>query len=176
MIEIEASNVKFDKAEFSDFENKLGTNLPVDYVSFLKEKNGGTPEPNILELSTGEINSISITDFFGVKLEEINDLNSQYNIYKGRIPRNNIPICRVEGGNIVCLNVEDKTISFWDHDIELIKEELKPRNPLIYIAESFNDFLESIKPYNTEDEMDDYKVKNVWIDPEFLKEIKSDSN
>ncbi|MEI3614998.1 SMI1/KNR4 family protein [Pseudogracilibacillus sp. SO30301A] len=78
MIEVKPSNVKFNEREFSSFQKELGVNLPNDYKKFLERNNGGTPELNIVELQNKEINSFSVTDFFGFNNVKINDLRSQY--------------------------------------------------------------------------------------------------
>lgn len=65
-------------------------------------------------------------------------------------------------------------IFLWDHDIELNfdKDEMGIQD-LYYIASSFNEFLNMIKEYNPEeDDLDGYEVEEVWIDPDFLKELK----
>jgi hypothetical protein len=174
MIEIKPSNVKFNEREFNNFQKELGVHLPNDYIKFLKKNNGGIPELNIVELQNEEIKSFSVTDFFGVNNVKINDLKSQYETYKERIPRGNIPICRAEGGNIVCLNIDNGFISLWDHDTELMNEDAISINSLLKVARSFEDFLSLMKPYDQEDDLNDYKVEDVWIDPDFLKELKND--
>ncbi|WP_047984683.1 SMI1/KNR4 family protein [Ornithinibacillus californiensis] len=176
MINIKPSNVKFNEREFNNFQKELGVNLPKEYIKFLEKNNGGIPESNIVLLQNKEIKSFSVTDFFGVNKMNINDLKSQYIIYKERIPSGNIPICRVEGGNIVCLNIDNGLISLWDHDTELMNENLLSTNSLIEVAVNFEEFLGLMKPYHHEDDLDDYKVEEVWIDPDFLKELKNDLN
>lgn len=177
MIEIKASNVNFNEREFNNFQKELGTNLPEAYINFLKKNNGGIPVLNIVELQNEEIKSFSVNDFFGVNHIKITDLKYQYETYKERIPSGNIPICRVEGGNIVCLNIDNGFISLWDHDTELMKEEVVSVNSLLKVASNFENFLSLIKPYHHhEDDLDDYKVEDVWIDPDFLKELKDLEN
>lgn len=174
MIEIKPSNVKFNEKEFNNFEKELGVNLPTEYIKFLEKNNGGIPELNIVELQNEEIKSFSVTDFFGVNNVKINDLKSQYETYKERIPSGNIPICRVEGGNIVCLNIDNGSISLWDHDTELMNEDVLSTNSLLKVAKNFEEFFNLMKPYHHEDDLDDYKVEDVWIDHDFLNELKND--
>lgn len=176
MIEIKPSNVEFNEGEFNNFQKDLGVNFPNEYIKFLEKNNGGNPELNIVELLNDEIKSFSVTEFFGVNNVKINDLKSQYETYKKRIPSGNIPICRVEGGNIVCLNIDNGLISLWDHDTELINEDVLSTNSLLKVAGSFEEFLSLMKPYDLEDDLDDYKVEDVWIDPDFLKELKNDKD
>lgn len=171
MIEIKPSNIKFDKTKFDEFQNKLDITMPYEYIGFLKKYNGGIPELNVVNLQDQEIKSFTVTDFFGINNEQINDLNSQYKVYKKRIPKGNIPICRTEGGNIVCLNINNGSVYLWDHDVELINNDVES---LLYVAKNFEEFLKLMKPYEQEENLDDYKVEDVWIDPNFLNEVKND--
>ncbi|KQL34444.1 hypothetical protein AN959_15750 [Psychrobacillus sp. FJAT-21963] len=59
---------------------------------------------------------------------------------------------------------------FWDHDIELLNEDIDFKY-LIPIANNFVDFLNMIKPDDSED-LDGYEVEEVWVDPDFLEEMK----
>lgn len=174
MIDISPNKYTFDETELDKFENELGVILPQSYKHFLQKYNGGTPEPNIIELKNEEIKSISITDFFGVKNAQINDLKFQYEIYKERIPNKHIPISRVEGGNIICLGLENHYISLWDHDTELLNADIKPNNPLIYIEKNFEKFIEKIKPMKENMDLQDYKVRDIWVAPDFLNELNED--
>lgn len=177
MIEIKPSNVKFNKKEFNDFQKELGINFPNEYIKFLEINNGGIPELNIVELQNEEIKSFSVTDFFGINNVKIYDLKSQYETYKNRIPSGNIPICRVNGGNIVCLNIDNGLVSLWDHDTELINEGVSSTNSLLKVARNFEGFLSIMKPYHHhQDDLDDYKIEEVWIDPDFLKELKNNKD
>jgi hypothetical protein len=60
---------------------------------------------------------------------------------------------------------------FWDHEKELMIDE---KENLYFIASSFNQFLDIIKPHIIEDDdLRSYEVEEVWIDPDFLKELKN---
>lgn len=43
---------------------------------------------------------------------------------------------------------------------------------LYYVASSFDDFLHMIKYDPGEDDLDGYEVEEVWINPNFLKELR----
>ncbi|MFD1337148.1 SMI1/KNR4 family protein [Oceanobacillus iheyensis] len=172
MIQIKTSNDKFNEEEFDNLEKKLEVILPKNYKRFLEINNGGMPELNIIELEDEEIESFSITEFFGIGISAINDLKYQFEMYKERIPNRNLPICRVEGGNVVCMNIDHETISLWDHDTELIDNDTLSVKSLIKVANGFEEFLSIIKPYDQD--VDEYKVNDVWIDPDFIKELNKE--
>ena len=65
---------------------------------------------------------------------------------------------------IVCLENNNQSIWFWDHEIPY---------PMIKLADNIFDFLESLSPYDTDSvELHEGQVESAWIDPDFLKEMK----
>jgi len=175
MVFIEHSKINFDERALVNFENIIGMTLPKEYVDFLKKNNGGTPELNTIELQNEEIKSFSINYFLGLDLDDINNLQAQFLTYRQRIQKKYIPIANVEGGNIVCLNIVNGSILLWDHDTELINHSTISYKSFLPIANSFDEFLEMIKPY-IEENYDEYEVEEVWIDPDFLRELENGEN
>jgi len=177
LIIIKPNSKRFSQKDLDELEKKVCASFPEEYVNFLRKYNGGEVEDNIIELPSGEIESFILSSFFGTRLEDINDLLSCYDTFESRIPKGSIPIGRDVGGNIVCLNLNRERygyIFFWDHDIELEFEDNEMEiQDLYYVAPSFDDFLHMIKPYDPEeDDLDGYEIEEVWIDPDFLKELK----
>ncbi|MBZ5482364.1 SMI1/KNR4 family protein [Bacillus sp. T_4] len=177
LIGIKSNSRRFDHKDLERVEKKVGASFPEEYVNFLRKYNGGEVEDSIVKLPFEEIESFILSSFFGTRVEDINDILSCYDMYEGRVPKGSIPIGRDVGGNIVCLNLNRERYGYiflWDHDIELEFEDNEMEiQDLYYVAPSFNDFLHMIKPYNPEeDDLDGYEVEEVWIDPDFLKELK----
>lgn len=179
MISIRPNVIKFNESLISELERGTKIDLVREYIDFLRKYNGGIPEPNIVVLDKEEIKSFSVTSFFGVGLESYDDLVTQYNLFKHRIPEGCLPIARVEGGNIVCICLLPERYGFiylWDHDVELLYDKPSAFEHLIPIAKSFEEFLNRLTPYNPEEEnLVDYKVEEVWIDPDFLKKLEDGS-
>lgn len=165
MISLNPNN-KINLNQLDKFNNKLSIKLPEDYVIFLKEYNGGQPEDNIVKLDFDKSSSFIITTFFGIETEEdIDDIQWHMKILEDRIPKGYIPIAGTEGGDIICMNLNSEGwgyIYLWVHEEESI----------IRFAHSFNEFIEMINPHNPDDDdLGEYEIIDVWIDPEFLKEI-----
>lgn len=174
MVNIQASGIPYDKGALSNLGKEFGVEFPKSYVEFLEKYNGGFPDRNIIEISGSEFNSISITSFFGLHEGGIDDLISQNKVYSGRIHVGYVPIARTEGGNIVCINLLPTgygKIFLWDHDSELLLETPIGEDQLIFISDTFDDFLDEMKLVD-EDENQDYEVQSVWIDPDFLKSLE----
>lgn len=172
MILIKSHNIILDEQKIRKFALNKKTQLPKDYMEFLKKYNGGIPEDNIF--SEREIN-FSIDSFFGVGVESYNDIIIETSQLAGRIPIDSIPIARVEGGDLILLSLnEDRfgKVYLWEHEKEL-ECDLKHNSSLVEIDTTFNNFIESIKKMEEYDvEQESYEVNKVWIDPDFLKEFE----
>ncbi|MDQ1143852.1 hypothetical protein QE429_000679 [Bacillus sp. SORGH_AS 510] len=170
MIPIRPNNKKLDNKKLADYQDMIGYKLPQKYIDFLREYNGGDPDENIIELLNGEISSVAITDFFGIDVMKINDLVANFKVYKDRIPKGYIPIARTEGGNIVCLAGDNGHLFFWDHENEFQNDDIENKK-LLPLANNFENLLQMMKSVTDED-LEDYEVEEVWVDPEFLAELK----
>ncbi|WP_186580505.1 SMI1/KNR4 family protein [Aquibacillus kalidii] len=172
------SNEGFNENELIIFSKKIGYELPKDYVEFLRHHNGGYVKNSISSYFKNGKQTFILTSMFGLGSDD--DLLSQFETYKSRIPNTCIPIGRDVGGNLVCLNLsEDRYgyVYFWNHEEELNYEEGKITiNDLYFITETFNEFLNSIERDDLKESEEGYKVKKVWIDPDFLKEIENNSD
>jgi len=180
MINIDPSNSKFSNTELASFTKKIGYKLPNDYVKFLKKYNGGYVINSYSSYYKNGEQKFILNNIFGLGLESNTDLASQYKIFKDRIPNTCIPVARDVGGNLVVMNLSDKKygyILFWDHEEELeVKKGNMTINSLYPIAHSFSDFLKTIELDINETETNDYKVKKVWIDTDFLKELENNTD
>ena len=172
------SNEGFNEDNLITFSEKIGYELPKDYIEFLRHHNGGYVKNSISSYVKNGKQKFILTSMFG--LGSGDDLLSQFETYKKRIPNTCIPIGRDTGGNIICLNLsEDRYgyVYFWDHEEELNYDEGKITiNDLYIIAETFNEFLNTIERDNMKEQEEGYKVKKVWVDPDFLKELENNTD
>ncbi|MFD4706790.1 SMI1/KNR4 family protein [Gottfriedia sp. NPDC058432] len=177
MISIKPNTNKFNKKMIDQLENELCLSFPNEYIEFLEKYNGGIPEENIV--ISEEAPEFILSIFFGTDLDIYNDLLLCYKTFYGRIPKGCVAVASDVGGNIICLNLSEEKygyVYFWDHEKELMFEEGKIQlNNLSLIATSFNKFLNMIQEDITNaDDLEGYEVEEIWIDPEFLKEMNNE--
>ena len=150
-----------------------GTSFPrVTSNSF--SSNGGTPEVNRFDIPAFNTAS-GINLFYGALGHAKNgDLLYEQRLLKRRLPAGVIAIADAEGGNRLCISLlgEDRdSIYFWDHELE---SEHDTAAALAKVANSFDAFLELIQPFDPKKvKLEPHQVKRVWINPEFLKKLKS---
>lgn len=142
MITIEEANeFKPNSEDISLFEEEIGIVLPLDYIAFLKEYNGGYPEPNYYQVGK----YCFIVQFFsGLHLESIEDLRREVEVFAGRIPSKSLPIAAMEGGDVLIMALDKKhygQLYWWEHEIEDNRvDELR------LVANSFSEFIEQLMP------------------------------
>ncbi|MCG9873862.1 MAG: SMI1/KNR4 family protein [Leptospiraceae bacterium] len=174
MIRIKANKQKIDEERVLKFESEFKLKLPDDYFEFLIQNNGGKPDLNILDVDNfGQIN---INNFFGFDLKDKeSNLEFCYDMFKNRIPIGILPIAESEGGNIICISLtkEVGSIYFWDHEMEADEGEKPDYSNMYKISDSFSSFIKRIEKFDpSKVEVNEKDVMNVWVDPEFLKDIK----
>jgi hypothetical protein len=170
MIVIDKRNIKINMKIIETFEKEIGSKLPQEYCEFLLEYNGGIPERNIYE---NQDVSISVQTFYGLGLNSIDDIRHKIDVLQYRIPRECVPIAEIEGGDVLCIALSQKKygeILLWQHEEELNEGYTDNISMLKKVALTFNDFLKGLLCFEVNDE-DSFKVNEIWIDPEFLKEL-----
>lgn len=141
-------------SDIEEYEAKLGVEFPDDYKEFLLKYSGQAPDrgprfPYLDEYPGGDEGILSV--FFGIMPDSGYDLLEATDTYEGRVPEDLLPIAEDPGGNVILLGVggEDRgKVYFFDHEEErpVPEGEEIDRSNLYLIANSFGDFIESLKP------------------------------
>jgi hypothetical protein len=139
-----------------NYECLIGSPLPSDYREFIIRTNGGVP--------TSENNAFKISNYFGyeVECEEIIiglfypaedeeypsiQLESNYRVFKGRVPAETVPIASDLFGNQLLLGIGHAVVSrvyFWDHEFEcqgLMNRPIDPYRNVRKLCDSFECFV-----------------------------------
>jgi hypothetical protein len=146
-------------SSIAHFEKETGVKLSQDYLDFLLNYGGfgfdGYVDFPFLDYYPKDDRAL-INVFWGVGCKY--DFFNAYYTYEQRIPPELIPIASDPGSNVICIavsgNIQGK-IYFWDHSEELIKQGdtyVQNDNNLYLVANSFDDFINSLEFYNDEED------------------------
>lgn len=144
------------EAEILAFEKSSGVVLPKEYRDFVRACDGAVPESNIFPIGDG--NDSGVNEFIPLRktLPERK--------FVDHVTVDFLPVAWAEGGNYVCLELENGGVFFWNHE--------DPSNTA-KLAVSFGEFLEMLTPFDVDDvKLKPGQVKKAWIDPDFLKGLE----
>lgn len=136
------SNDKVSLEKIKEFETKYNINLPIQYREFLLEYNGGNVKPNVFKISDEE-GETAVNTLYGLGIaEHYDELSNVFDSLYGEICEEFISIGDDSGGNQICLGIEGNYLGkiYLLHDVEEIEE----MNNMIFISNSFNDFLNDL--------------------------------
>lgn len=148
MVSILKSSEEFDKAAFQKVCAENNISFPKEYIEFLELNNDGELESNII----CDFDDCAVDYFFGTTSESYSDFKENLEIYKGRMPEMCIPIAEAEGGNLLCMSLDEKsygTILWWDHekmDVDEGETCTYSIGEMYIIANNFDELLSKIVP------------------------------
>ncbi|MBI3896718.1 MAG: SMI1/KNR4 family protein [Gammaproteobacteria bacterium] len=160
---------KLDASKIAAVEKKLGIQLPKEYRDFLLAHNVAIPERNKYETEQASTN---VSQFLGVSENKDDDLIAQSNSYDGRLPTDVLPIALAGGGNLICLNLQDKAVFFWDHEQEANEDEVPSFDNMTFLAPSLKEFLVNLQPDLDEVHVNPDDVISVKVAPGFNEKFK----
>ncbi len=128
------------------FEKKIGVTLPLDYREFLKQYNGGTPDPSGFWIQVDHDGS-SVHQFYGLHDgPRWCSIDGYTNIEIG-VPGKLLPIGDDGVSDFICLGIRDTeqgAVFFVDHEIHPYSEP-NSFEGITKIANSFSEFLSSLR-------------------------------
>jgi hypothetical protein len=148
-INITKSAGRLTEHEINQFEERLGTSIPLSYRDFLLNHNGGKPdlsEFSILSCAKGSANEGSVVKcFLGINMaEETFNLDYVLDTFRDRLPSDIFPIARDPGGNLICIATEGANLGkiyFWDHEAEVEEGDTPNYDNISLIADNFQEFM-----------------------------------
>ena len=93
--------------------------------------------------------------------------------YRNRVPAWLLPVAKAEGGNLIliALSGDDAgAVYFWDHEQEADEGEPPTTENLYRLADSFEDYVHQLSHDLPEEDF--APPVRMWVDPEFLKELR----
>lgn len=135
--------------EIAACERKIGRPIPEPYRSFLREHNGGEPEPYTFAWTneSGRQVLAQVRSFFSVADDE-EGLVECFETYRNRVPEDLFPIASEAGSNLVLLGVSGEHLGrvyYWDHNWEASDGEPATYRNVHPLAENFQAFLASLQ-------------------------------
>jgi cell wall assembly regulator SMI1 len=152
------TEAKLLESDILRIEEKLTINLPEQYRTHLLKYNGGRPVRcafSTLGVNEGNYSPFSsgVHYFYAIYEGKQENFETKYNIFKGRMPANMIPIASDGGGNQICVSVSGNDyghIYFWDHEDEADDDSTPDYSNLTHLADSLNDFIQRLE-YDEDD-------------------------
>lgn len=150
---IQDSAAPVTEEDLAQAEMHMGRSIPAAYRTFLLVHNGGRPIGAMFEIhggsGTGKVTDMSrVGWFFGINTgRHYNNLEDVVDVYRGRIPPNIFPIADDPFGNVIGISTAGEqagTVYFWDHELEVEPGETPHPNSLLFVAPSFEEFLNSL--------------------------------
>lgn len=129
-------------AEVSSFEQEVGMTLSEDYRQFLKTFNGGSPDPDIIDIEGFDSSPTDIQVLFGLdRAEESSDLYWNLSLVRGKLGRRDlIPFACDSGGNLFCIKPKA--------DVDMIIYIDNFSNPTEFtVARDFSSFMNKIRNF-----------------------------
>jgi hypothetical protein len=148
---------KISNTDILNFENLYLCRIPKEFTRFLYKYNGGRLASNIFKIN--ENYDISINKF--LTLSEMEGIIPHIE----NIGKCVFPFALVEGGNYLLINFENSSISYWDHEEPYKKYSL---------SDNIQAFLLKLESFDVNSvDLPEDQVESVWVDPEFLKSLRS---
>lgn len=156
---MQSSNGKLSEQELNAFQEKYHLDLPEDYKRYLRENNGGSTENVTVLFRAKRIKEwLSMGELFGVN-HPVRGLSIEtwQDEYDDELVENMVIIGALTfPGLLLLVNREDmKGVYLWDHTLEF---ETSTRKKCVYtVADTFDDFLNSLRVVDDDDEDFDFK-------------------
>lgn len=152
-IKILNTKESLNRKSIEKVEKTIACKLPDEYKYFLSIHNGGHPEPCYFRIawSGQEWEENWQTDkihyFLAVHEGDISNFIEYFKDYKDRIPTDTVPIAYDPGGNLILLGISGENtgkVFFWLQYFESDEDETPDYNNVGFIANSFNEFINTL--------------------------------
>ncbi|MFE8645565.1 SMI1/KNR4 family protein [Sphingomonas sp. NCPPB 2930] len=134
------------EADLQELQIKFGL-LPDEYLNFVKKYNGGIPSKKKIVVGRKEV---TISSFFPVvgSARLLGGIEGQMETYKNRIPLHSIPIAAISGGDLLLLDLREKThgcVYLWLHELESEEDADVYYENMELVANSFDELLDKLR-------------------------------
>jgi len=144
------SREPLDSSKIEQIEQELDYVLPREYRDFLLAHNGGQAVEGVFPIHDPPHDYHGLLDqFMCVSPQDTYNLLDWVSDYIGRLPPNLLPVAVDQAGNLIVLSVAGPNtgkVYFWDHELEAGQGETPTYDNVYSVADSFQAFLNSLRP------------------------------
>lgn len=149
MLEIVESEKDITLDEVKELESLIGCQLPNEYKQFMLQYNGGRPKLSGFRFSLNQNDwSVAMVAWFLAFYDgEYENITDFYHTFRVRIPSMMLAIARDPGGSLILLGLEGENkgkVFFWLQELEGDDGEEPSYDNVAFVANSFNEFLNSL--------------------------------
>ncbi|MDR7335405.1 SMI1/KNR4 family protein [Roseateles asaccharophilus] len=141
-MKIQNQGPEIDFATIDSLQQSLKAKLPDAYTLFLLQNNGGSPEPNVIDIPGISDSPTDVQVFFGLgSPTSSSDLLWNISLYENKVDEGYVPIGRDSGGNLFLIDIgpgRPGSIFYWD---------VTGVGDFIRVAENFGDFSEKLRAW-----------------------------
>src|SRR5258708_2043903 len=98
-------------------EESFGTKFPSQYVTFLRNVNGGRPKPRVFSYKgedSGKLYSERVYVFFAIEQTQFSlEYAFETFVDSKRLPKGYLPIASTRADEIVCIDTKDGRVYIW---------------------------------------------------------------
>ncbi|RKZ51183.1 MAG: hypothetical protein DRR16_14765 [Candidatus Parabeggiatoa sp. nov. 3] len=163
-IKIKESQSNTTIKEIEEFEFLIGSTLPDEYKKFLLKHNGGRPKLNMsfkFKEPVQNWDQSMLGWFYSLGDDEYCNLEEEFKVWRDYLLNDMLIIANNPGGAFVILGIlGDKRgkVYFWSQDFEDVDDEYEICHTFALVADSFNDFLNSLSKMKDEDGQQEREV------------------
>lgn len=146
MVDLDNQGKKLMEQDVVMLEGQLPSGLPDAYRQFLLDHNGGTPQPDCVDVPGFGETDVQV--FYGIDRDvETSSLRWNLDTLKERLDRSLVPIACDSGGNVFCLSLrpDDKGAVIYC-DLDSVFGDYGKAPPLYPVAADFDEFLNRLRP------------------------------
>lgn len=145
MVSLDNPGPPIEERDVAELEASLGRSLATSYRQFLMSNNGGTPDPDCIDVPVFGETDVQV--FFGIgRAVDSSCISWNLNTLRERLLNGLVPIASDSGGNLFCLSSRDGDLGAVVYlDLDSVYGDLEAKAPVYPVSSSFEEFVASLR-------------------------------
>ena len=133
---------KLNRSDIAEVEKELNVNFPHDFIVHYLNYNGGYPQSDTYQWTSGE--RTTINTFFSLKYDGFDKIETVYEnlvLVEKYLPIGIVPFATDDGGNLFCISVREKdfgNIYYFNNDHYNMRDK---ESALILLENTLENFI-----------------------------------